>query len=245
MAWPQRLLPIFAFAVFAQLSSMAQQSSEPVVLDRVVAVVNDRAILESDVKEETRLAVLEPSGAEGRPENPQAALQRLISRTLIRQQIREEDEQTALPTPDEVASRIAEIRKELPICVREDCATDPGWQAFLSRHDLTQQQVESYLRDRLATLRFIEERFRQGVRVSQDEIATYYRDTLLPQYQPGQTVPPLEQVAPRIQEILLQQHVNTLFGDWLDNLRKQGQVEVLDHSLDSPAGAKDGGADSQ
>jgi hypothetical protein len=28
--------------------------------------------------------------------------------------------------------------------------------------------------------------------------------------------------------------VNTLFDGWLDNLRKQGEIEVLDPSLDDP-----------
>jgi hypothetical protein len=52
-------------------------------------------------------------------------------------------------------------------------------------------------------------------------------------------------VAPRIQEILLQRQVNALFGDWLKNLRKQGDVEVLDPSLEvpeAPGGAGKGGA---
>jgi hypothetical protein len=42
-------------------------------------------------------------------------------------------------------------------------------------------------------------------------------------------------VAPRIEEILLQQQVNTLFDDWLANLRKEGDVEVLDPSLLDPS----------
>jgi hypothetical protein len=41
-------------------------------------------------------------------------------------------------------------------------------------------------------------------------------------------------VAPRIEEILLERHVNVLFDDWLNNLRKQGDVEVLDPSFESP-----------
>jgi len=45
----------------------------------------------------------------------------------------------------------------------------------------------------------------------------------------------LDQVAPRIQEILLQQRVNLLFDEWLNNLRKQGEVEVLDPALETPA----------
>jgi hypothetical protein len=40
-------------------------------------------------------------------------------------------------------------------------------------------------------------------------------------------------VAPRIQEILLQRQVNALFEDWLKNLRKQGDVEVIDPSLET------------
>jgi len=70
--------------------------------------------------------------------------------------------------------------------------------------------------------------------VSPEEIATYYRGTLLPQYTSGETIPPLEQVSPRIEEILLQQRVNALFDDWLSNLRKQGDVEVLDPALETP-----------
>jgi hypothetical protein len=50
----------------------------------------------------------------------------------------------------------------------------------------------------------------------------------------GETIPPLDEVAPRIEEILLQRQVNMLFGDWLKNLRQQGDVEVLDPSLEAP-----------
>jgi len=53
----------------------------------------------------------------------------------------------------------------------------------------------------------------------------------LPQYAKDETAPPLKNVAPRIQEILLQQKVNSLFSAWLENLRKQGDVEVLDPAL--------------
>jgi len=41
----------------------------------------------------------------------------------------------------------------------------------------------------------------------------------------------LDKVSPRIQEILLQQQVNELFDNWLTDLRRQGDVEVLDPSL--------------
>ena len=225
----------------------AQQTpgSAPVVLDRVVAVVNSHAILSSDLREEMLLSILEPGGGpDAGAETPQEALQRLISRTLIRQQIREEDARSIEPTAAQVQQRVAEIRKELPICVRENCATDAGWSEFLAKHGLTENRVKGYVRGRMQILRFIEMRFRQGIQISQQEVETYYHDTLVPQYQAGQAVPQLSAVAPRIEEILLQQQVNEMFSGWLDSLRKQGEVEVLDPSLETAANLSQGGATS-
>lgn len=239
---------VFAASLLWPLAAPAQtppQPSSPVVLDRVVAVVNNQAILSSDVEDEMRLSVLEPRVVARGRETRQDALQRLISRALIEQQMREQDLQATAPTNEQIAARITAIRKEVPECIRADCASDAGWKAFLASHGLTQKRVEEYTRNRLAILRFIEVRFRQGISISRSEIDAYYRDTLLPEYPKGRTAPPLEQIEPRIQEILLQQHVNLLFSDWLSDLRKQGDVEILDPSLEAavapaqpPAGPK-------
>ena len=220
-SWP------FPPAVAAQ----QQDSPSPVVLDRVVAVVNKHVILASDLDDEIRLSVLDPDTVGQVELTRQQALDQLISRTLIQQQIREEDVQAIEPSEAEVDARLHEIRTELPTCVRQNCASDAGWKAFLAAHGLTEERVEAYLRYRLEILRFIEKRFRQGIQISPQQIELYYHETLLPQYAPGETVPPLDQVAPRIQEILLQQQVNVLFDNWLTNLRKQGDVEVLDPDL--------------
>jgi hypothetical protein len=205
-----------------------------VVLDRVVAVVNNQAILASDVDDEMRLAVLDPAQAGLGALTPQRALEQLISRALIQQQIRQEDAQAIEPTQAEVDARLSQIRKEVPACVHMNCTSEQGWKAFLAAHELSPERVQSYMRFRVQILRFIEERFRQGIRITPEEIASYYKETLLPQYAPGEAVPLLEEVSPRIQEILLQQQVNALFDGWLKNLRKQGDVEVLDPSLETP-----------
>ena len=209
-------------------------TSSPVVLDRVVAVVNNHVILASDLDEDIRLSVLEPGRAGQGILTPQRALQQLIGRALIEQQISQEDAGAAPPSQGEVNARLTEMRKELPVCVHRNCASNTGWKAFLAAHGLTQQQVDAYLRTRLEILGFIEQRFRPGIRISSQQIATYYHDTLLPQYPNGQAVPPLKQVAPRIEEVLLERQVNVLFGNWLANLRKQGHVEVLDPALEPP-----------
>jgi hypothetical protein len=228
----------------AQNPAQAASPAKAVELDRVVAVVNNQAILASDVDDEVRLAVLDP-GEAGLILTPQRALEQLISRALIQQQIRQEDAQAAEPTQAEVDARLKEIRREVPACIHFNCATEQGWTAFLVAHGLTPKRVESYLRYRVQILRFIEQRFRQGIRIAPEEIDKYYRETLLPQYEPGEAIPSLDKVAPRIEEILLERQVNVLFDDWLRNLRKQGEVEVLDPALESPEtqpGAGKGGA---
>jgi peptidyl-prolyl cis-trans isomerase SurA len=231
--------PLLLILTSAPIPAKAQ-ADQPIVLDRVVAVVNNHAILASDIDDEIRLSVLDPGRGGMGVLTAKRALDQLIGRALIDQQIREEDEQAVEPSQAEVDARMGEMRKELPACVRQDCASDAGWKVFLAAHGLTQEQVEAYLRYRLEILRFIEERFRQGISISSKEIETYYHDTLLPQYAKGESVPALDKVSSRIEEILLQQRVNALFDDWLSNLRKQGDVEVLDPTL--AAQANDGAA---
>jgi len=226
---------------FAQVSPQAPLPARTVVLDRVVAVVNNRAILASDVEDEIQLAVLDPSQNGHNILTPRIALQQLISRTLIQQQIRQEDEQAAQPSQAEVDARLAETRKELPACVHFNCTSEQGWKVFLATHGLTPERAESYMRYRIQILRFIELRFRQGIRISPEEIETYYRETLSPQYAIGEVIPPLDKVAPRIEEILLEQQVNVLFDDWLKSLREQGDIEVLDPSFEATGTSSEAG----
>jgi hypothetical protein len=237
------VLMTFALPACAQdHNDAATESENMTTVDSVVAVVNRQTILESDIEDEMQLSILDPSAGRQKKMSEKQALDQLISRTLIQQQIRQEDLQATNPSAKEIAARIEEIRNNLPACVRAGCRSEAGWNAFLARYELTPERVQSYMRNRLEILSFIELRFRQGIRISPEEIEKYYRETLLPQYPAGETPPPLDQVSSRIEEILLQQQVNVLFDNWLANLRSQGQIEVLDPSLETPSASESGGA---
>ena len=219
------------------------QATKTVPLDSVVAVVNGQVILQSDIDDDIQLSVLDPVPGVPGTFTRQRALEELISRALIQQQIRQGDLAAVQPSEAEVAARLDEIRKQLPACVRANCSTDAGWKTFLIAQGLTQYRVEAYLRNRMEILRFIEQRFRQGIQIGEQQIETYYHDTLVPEYPAGTSIPPLKEVSKRIEEILLEQQVNELFDNWLDNLRGQGDVEILDPSLEAartPAAHGDG-----
>ncbi len=234
------LLALVCIPVVVGITASAQQSSSPQVLDRVEAVVGNQAILSSDIENELRLSVLDPQRGQRRPLTARRALQLLISRALIQQQIQQSYMQVAVPSDDDIQARIKELREQTPLCVQKNCASDAGWTAFLKENNISEAEIANYVRLRIEVLNFIEYRFRQGIQIQRDQIEKYYREKLLPEYPKNEKAPPLDTVAPRIEEILLEQQVNDLFSTWLRDLRKQGDVEILDPALEPAAAEKDG-----
>jgi hypothetical protein len=199
-----------------------------VVLDHVVAVINGSVILQSDVTEEMSYAVLQPFGIDSARNTPQRALQRLIDRDLILQQM-ETGQTVTPPTPDELQQRITQLRAVIPECARYHCETDAGWQNFLQAHGLTEKEVEAHWRQRILILSFIQSRFGSGVRITPAEIADYYNKILIPQlHNKGIKPPALADVSSRIEEVLLQQRVSSLLLEWLQSLKSEGSVSILD-----------------
>ena len=85
-----------------------------VLLDRVVAVINGDVILESDVMEEEQFVQLQPYHAPGEGSAKEQALQHLVNRTLILQQIKEQQNPLQV-TPVELTTQLADLRKHLPL----------------------------------------------------------------------------------------------------------------------------------
>ncbi|QNI33620.1 peptidylprolyl isomerase [Alloacidobacterium dinghuense] len=208
----------------------AQPASQtPIILDRVIAIVNGDVLLESDVREEMRVAVLQPLSVPPGQNTEVNAAQRLIRRALILEQMRAQQQIDYRVSDDEVKKSLAELRAQIPICRQIHCSTEEGWNEFLKSNGITEQEAEERWRQRLEILKFINIRFGTGIRISRQDIQKYYQATVVPAFEKMKEKPPtLESVTPRIQEILLQQQVNSLLRDWLQSLRQQGSVQILD-----------------
>ena len=77
-------------------------------------------------------------------------------------------------------------------------------------------------------LKFIEVRFRNGIKVSDAEIKEFYEKRMMPEYATRNVTPPkLDTISKRIEEVLLQQQVGALLVDWLKSLRVQGSVKIM------------------
>jgi len=77
-------------------------------------------------------------------------------------------------------------------------------------------------------LKFIEVRFRSGIKITNAEIKQFYDSKMLPEYQERKVTPPsVDTISKRIEEVLLQQQVGALLVDWLKSLRAQGSVTIM------------------
>jgi peptidyl-prolyl cis-trans isomerase SurA len=214
-----------------KLPRMALESGTE--MDRVVAIVNGDLILDSDVDQERRFSALLPYGEAGGEYTRDAAIQRLINRDLILQQIKL---QPGYDVSEEAATKDLEsLRKSIPACKQFDCETTAGWDRFLASEGFTEATLTGLWQMRMEVLAFIEQRFRMGIKITPIQIRTYYDTDLRKQYAAQHaTPPPLRTISSRIQEVLLQQQVSSLLDDWLRSLRAQGSVVVLHPGEEAP-----------
>jgi peptidyl-prolyl cis-trans isomerase SurA len=223
----------------AQIAAQASATGEkPMLLDSAVAVINGEVILASDVREQQRFAVFEPLSAPRGEFTPMEAMQQIVNRTLLLDQMQEQ-ELAPPPADSKVDEQLAYLREHLPACAGQSCETEAGWRRFLAAHGFTEAELHTRWKQRMQILDFVGVRFRTGIRITKPEIETYYKQTLVPEFETRKLKPPpLAQVSDRIDEVLLQEHVNVLLNDYLRSLKDAGSVQILDpqyNSLGSPS----------
>ena len=203
------------------------------VVDRIVAIVNGDIVLESEVEAEERFTQLNPYRTAGGSTPRQEALNRIINRDLILQQMAGYPQPVV--TEQEIDKQENELRKDLPACQHTDCKSDTGWKNFLAKLGFTEQELRDRLRTREQVLQFIEQRFRSGIVISDEQIEDFYNKTMLPEYaRQHATAPPIDAVHDRIEDLLLEQQVSKLLDQWLKSLRESGSVRILQPNEEAP-----------
>lgn len=213
-------------ATSAPIAEMAPGAKQGVLVDQVIGVVNGDLILESDVEEERHFFAFQPFRDPGGKFSRENAIERLVDRALILQQAKLQP--NGLATAAEANAELNSLRKEIPACTQYHCETDAGWERFVADQGFTLDELTERWRQRMEILKFIEVRFRAGIRISHEEIKDYYQKTLLPEYaRLNAKAPVLDTISDRIQEVLLQQRVGNLLFDWLQSLKAQGTVRMI------------------
>ncbi|MGE5084233.1 MAG: SurA N-terminal domain-containing protein [Acidobacteriota bacterium] len=192
------------------------------VIDRIVATVNGRIILQSDWDE----ALSYESLLSGRAlsfftdEDRRAVLDRLIDQELLAEQMKSASFKHA--SEEDAAAEIAEARKLHP-----EAATAEGWQALLARYGVTEKSLTDHVEQQIDLMRLVDAHLRPAVQIDSKSIEAYYRDKFVPQLrQSGSGDVPLADVSGQIREILTQEKVSELMASWLQSLRAESKVTL-------------------
>jgi peptidyl-prolyl cis-trans isomerase SurA len=193
------------------------------IIDRIVATVNGRVILQSDWDEALCYEALltNRSLAQFSDDERRAVLDRLIDQELLREQMKSAD--FAHATDAEVAVRIADARKQYP----QAATAADAWQSLLAQYHLTEKDLLAHVRQQIDLMRLVDARLRPGVQIDSKSIEAYYRDQFVPKLkQSGVSEVPLADVSGKIRELLTEQKVSELLVSWLQTLRSEGQVHI-------------------
>ena len=192
------------------------------VIDRIVATVNGHVILLSDWEDSLRYEAF----SSGRPldrmtsDDRKSALDHLIDQELLREQLKDSD--VLHPSSEDVAGRVAEIRKQFP-----EAETELGWRKLLDRYRLSEENLKNRVAAQLDLMRLVDARLRPSVTVDSKSIESYYSEELLPQLRQsgGQNVP-LADVTAKIKELLTQKKISQLLTAWLQDLRAGSEIRA-------------------
>ena len=208
----------------------AAQPSRPAgpakLQDRIVAVVNEDPILESEIDRAIILGLQQPREGEN-----ERAFRRRVLDSLIEDRLRlHEIDRFGFTqvAAEDVDKYLAEIRSRF--------ATEQEYQAALRQVGVSQRALRQLVARQLMTLTYVEERLGPRVFVSLEDINDYYRTTLTAEMQRrGQAVPPIEDVREDIRLVLREQRLTGEIQIWTQKLRDTADVNVyFDRPLDRP-----------
>ena len=204
--------------------ALAGVSTAGPIVDRVVATVNGRVVLQSDWEQEVAFEALMDGRAPDSFNGAEraAALDRLVDQELLREQVRP----VQATASDGVAARVAEVRKLQP-----EGSTEEGWHAVLQRYGLTQSALEKRLSEEIQLMKLVEDRLRPSIQIDQKAVESYYHDELLPEIaKAGGNAKPLTEMYGKIKTLLAEKRMNELLSGWLASLRSGSHIRTPDSS---------------
>jgi len=188
------------------------------VMDRIAVIVGRRAIKTSDIDRDLRVsAFLNRQKVDLSSAAMHSAAERLIDQELVRQDLI--NGQYTEPTAQDVTDFLGQLKRD------RFNGSDAGLQADLGRYRLTEDQLRRHLLWQLTVLRFIDQRFRAGVLVTDEDAAVYYREHQAELQKAYPRDNSLEALGPKIRETLTGERINQAFEEWLAETRKSVRID--------------------
>ena len=197
---------------------LASSFSRAVVIDRIAVIVGKHVIKTSDIDRDLRVAAfLNREPLRLTSDTKRKAAERLVDQEIIRQEVATGAYRRA--TDADADALTNQIRKD------RWGGSEARFRAALSQYGLSEAALHEQLLWQLTVLRFIDQRFRPGVLVTDEEVRQYY-DTHISELRrenPGNSS--FEALAPKIRAVLEGERINQEFEAWLQQARKRNHIE--------------------
>jgi peptidyl-prolyl cis-trans isomerase SurA len=202
------------------LLSLAGALHGAVVVDRAAVVVNKDVIKSSDIYRDLRVTeFLNSEQPNFSASARRKAAERLIDQNILRQEISSGGFRWA--SENDAGALLNNIRQD------RFGGSQDRLRAALSRYGLSEEDLRAQLLWQLTVLRFIDQRFRNGVLVTDEDVRGYY-DQHLPELKreyPGNSS--FEALAPKVRASLEGERINQNFVQSVEQARKRSRIRYL------------------
>jgi hypothetical protein len=201
-------LILTVFFLLLVVNSLAQ------TIDRIVAIVNDQVITLTDLRIAEAFGLYE-NELEGEGERHLfSLLERMINQKIVLD-----------ATSEDISVEEGELETEL-LKVVENFGPEE-FQKRLEDFGLRLEDLRAYLEEKILYQHILSRRFGQGITVSLEEIESHYKNTYLPsQEKRGLKPRPMMEILGEMELAIKQEKIKKQIVDWINNLKKQAEVEI-------------------
>jgi peptidyl-prolyl cis-trans isomerase SurA len=199
-----------AAATMVCLCILIAATSHAVLVDRVVAAVNNDVITLSELRQTVAFnAAVGGKGNGSRLETE--TLQGIINRRLLLQEAYRL--KVAEVSEQDIAAEVVRFRDRL--------GTEAAFREFLARTSMTEEQLEKLLGERLLVERFVEKKIGLFARVSRDDVQAYFRDHP-DEFREKRFAEVQKEITARLSE----QKINQQLDQYVDELRSRAFIRI-------------------
>lgn len=206
--------PVFLLIAIAGLLKSA------VVIDRVAVVVDKRVIKQSDLERDLRLTeFLNRQPLNLTSEAKRKSVERLIEQTILREEIARGGYRWA--SESEAKTMVDRFRQD------QFAGSDVALRAALTRYELDEMKLEAQFLWQLTVLRYIDQRFRDGALVSDEDVRKYYDQHLAQLKRENPRDSTFVALEPKIRQTLEGERVNQNFAEAMIRARQGSQIRYV------------------
>ncbi|KPK77964.1 MAG: hypothetical protein AMJ89_01405 [candidate division Zixibacteria bacterium SM23_73] len=189
------------------------------IIDRIVAVVNDQVITLTDLRIAEAFSLYEDELEGESKERLLSFLERIINQKVVIE-----------ASSEDISVSAQELEAEL-----RDVAEKLGPEEFQKKREefgLELEDLKLYLKEKILYKNILSRRFGQRVMVNLEEIENHYEQIYIPlQEKKGLKSRPMMEILDEIESAIKQEKVKKQTADWIDNLKKQVEIEIRFNDL--------------